>query len=68
MSSAQKPKYPDTIGSSYFTFKSTGIDPAWGSSPFGIVVTQWIDNHIQILHDEEYHRPDYNEMLSTVSH
>ena len=43
-----------------------GIDPAWGSSAFGIVVIQWVDNHIQILHAEEYHRPDYNEMLSTV--
>jgi hypothetical protein len=43
-----------------------GIDPAYGSSAFGIVVTQWIDNHIQILHAEEYHRPDYNDMLSTV--
>jgi hypothetical protein len=43
-----------------------GIDPAWGGSAFGIVVTQWVDNHIQILHAEEYHRPDYNEMLSTV--
>jgi hypothetical protein len=43
-----------------------GIDPAYGSSAFGIVVTQWIDNHIQILHAEEYHRPDYNEMLSVV--
>jgi hypothetical protein len=50
----------------YFTVKSMGIDPAWGSSAFGIVVTQWIDNHIQILHAEEYHRPDYNEMLSVV--
>ena len=57
---------PDAIGSSYFTSKSMGIDPAWGSSAFGIVVTQWIDNHIQILHAEEYHRPDYNEMLSVV--
>jgi hypothetical protein len=28
------------------------IDPAWGSSEFRIVVTQWIDNHIQILHAE----------------
>jgi hypothetical protein len=37
-----------------------------GNSAFGIVVTQWVDNHIQILHAEEYHRPDYNEMLSTV--
>ena len=42
------------------------IDPAYGSSAFGIVVTQWVDNHIQILHAEEYRRPDYNEMLSTV--
>jgi hypothetical protein len=43
-----------------------GIDPAYGSSGFGSVVTQWEDNHIQILHAEEYHRPDYNEMLSVV--
>jgi hypothetical protein len=43
-----------------------GIDPAYGSSAFGIVVTQWMDNHIQIMHAEEYHRPDYNEMLSVV--
>jgi hypothetical protein len=51
---------------SHFTSVSMGIDPAYGSSAFGIVVTQWEDNHIQILHAEEYHRPDYNEMLSTV--
>jgi Terminase RNaseH-like domain len=57
---------PDAIGSSYFTSKSMGIDPAYGSSAFGIVITQWVDNHIQILHAEEYHRPDYNEMLSVV--
>jgi hypothetical protein len=57
---------PDAIGSSYFTSKSMGIDPAWGSSAFGIVVTEWVDDHIQILHAEEYHRPDYNEMLSVV--
>jgi hypothetical protein len=58
---------PDAIGSlSYFTSKSMGIDPAWGSSAFGIVVTQWVDGTIQILHAEEYHRPDYSEMLSVV--
>jgi hypothetical protein len=51
---------------SSFAPKSMGIDPAYGSSAFGIVVTQWIDNHIQILYAEEYHRPDYNEMLSVV--
>jgi hypothetical protein len=31
-----------------------------------IVVTQWVDDHIEILYAEEYHRPDYNEMLSVV--
>jgi hypothetical protein len=51
---------------SHFTSTSMGIDPAYGSSAFGIVVTQWVDNHIQILYAEEYHRPDYNEMLSLV--
>jgi hypothetical protein len=43
-----------------------GIDPAYGSSAFGIVVTQWVDGLVQIMHAEEYHRPDYNEMLSLV--
>jgi hypothetical protein len=43
-----------------------GIDPAYGSSAFGIVVTQWADSIVQIVHAEEYHKPDYNEMLSTV--
>jgi hypothetical protein len=56
----------DAVSSSYFSSRSMGIDPAYGSSAFGIVVTQWMDNHIQILHAEEYHRPDYNEMLSLV--
>ena len=41
---------PDDIGSSYFTSKSMGIEAAWGSSAFGIVVTQWEDNHIHTLH------------------
>ncbi len=57
---------PNVISSSYLTSKSMGIDPAYGSSAFGIVVTQWEDNHIQILYAEEHHRPDYNEMLSLV--
>jgi hypothetical protein len=55
---------PDVIIPS--SSKSMGIDPAYGSSAFGIVVTQWVDDHIQIVYAEEYHRPDYNEMLSVV--
>ncbi len=57
---------PDSYNPSYFTSTSMGIDPAYGSSAFGIVVTQWVDDHIEILYAEEYHRPDYNEMLSLV--
>jgi hypothetical protein len=48
------------------TPKSMGIDPSYGSSAFGIVMTQWVDGIVQILHAEEYRRPDYNEMLSNV--
>jgi hypothetical protein len=60
---------PDDFNPSfYFTSRSMGIDPAYGSSAFGIVVTQWEDNHIQILHAEEYRRPDYNEMLLPYTH
>jgi hypothetical protein len=48
------------------TSRSMGIDPAYGSSAFGIVVTEWVDGIVQILYAEEYHRPDYNDMLSLV--
>jgi hypothetical protein len=27
------------------------------------VVTQWVDNHIQVLHAEEYIKPDFDDML-----
>jgi hypothetical protein len=57
---------PDTFNRVYLSSRSMGIDPAWGSSAFGIVVTQFEDGIVQIMHAEEYHRPDYNEMLSVV--
>lgn len=45
---------------------SMGIDPGWGSSPFGIVITQWMDDLIHVLYAEEFERPNYNEMLSKL--
>jgi hypothetical protein len=58
---------PDNFNPYYsFTSRSMGIDPAYGSSAFGIVVTQFEDGIVQIMHADEYHRPDYNEMLSLV--
>jgi hypothetical protein len=43
----------DTAIEKGFSQKSVGLDPAWGSSAFGIVVTQWVDNQIQIMYAEE---------------
>ena len=46
--------------------KSMGIDPGWGSSPFGIVITQFVDKTIQIIFAEEYERPDFEKMVIKV--
>jgi hypothetical protein len=55
---------PDIING--YAQKSMGIDPGFGSSAFGVVVTQFVDGQIQIMHAEEYQRPDFNQMLSIV--
>jgi hypothetical protein len=39
------------------------LDPGFGSSNFGVVITELIDGGINVLHAEEYHRPDFNEMI-----
>ena len=33
---------------------------------FGVVVAQQSDGRIQILEAEEYHRPDFNQMIGVV--
>jgi len=50
----------------YYTQKSMGIDPGFGSSAFGVIVTQISDKQIQILEAKEYYRPDFNQMLGVV--
>jgi hypothetical protein len=47
-----------------YSRKSIGIDPGFGSSPFGIVVTEWVDNQIHIAYAEEFERPDFNQMIN----
>jgi hypothetical protein len=46
--------------------KSIGIDPGFGSSKFAIVITQYVDGKIQVIHAEEYDRPNFSEMISKV--
>jgi hypothetical protein len=36
-----------------------GIDAGFGSSAFGIVITQMVDRQIQVLEALEYNRPDF---------
>lgn len=43
-----------------------GLDPGWGSSNFGIVVTHFVDGHIHIAYADQHSRSDHNEMVSTV--
>ena len=42
-----------------------GVDPAYGSSNFAIVVTAFIDGLIQVIYAEEFEKADYNNMLAT---
>jgi hypothetical protein len=55
---------PDIVNG--YTQKSIGLDPGFGSSPFGVVITEWVKNQIQILHAEEYERPEFNDMINTT--
>ena len=55
---------PDTINQN--AKKSIGIDPGFGSSKFAIVVTQYVDGKIQVIHAEEYDRPNFAAMINTI--
>ena len=39
--------------------KRVWVDPGFGSSNFAIVVTQYVDGKIQVIHAEEYERPNF---------
>jgi hypothetical protein len=46
--------------------KSIGLDPSFGSSRFGIVATQLVDGKIQVIHAEEYDRPNFADMIDKI--
>jgi len=45
---------------------SIGIDPSFGSSKFGIVVTRLVNERIEVIEAEEHDRPDFNTMIDRV--
>jgi hypothetical protein len=61
----QKIEYnPDNINPK--AKKSIGLDPSFGNSKFGIVATQLVDGKIQVIHAEEYERPNFSDMINVV--
>lgn len=54
-----------SISNSY-TQKSIGLDPGFGSSNFGVCITELVDGMVNVLHAEEYPMPDFNEMIETT--
>jgi hypothetical protein len=46
--------------------KSIGLDPSFGSSKFGIVATQLVDGKIQVIHADEYDRPNFTDMINVI--
>jgi hypothetical protein len=61
----QKIEYnPDNINPK--AKKSIGLDPSFGSSSFRVVATQLVDGKIQVIHAEEYARPNFSDMINVV--
>ena len=44
-----------------------GIDPGFGSSPFGIVVIQFSDGILQVVYADEFERPRYEDMINKIA-
>jgi hypothetical protein len=49
-----------------YTQKSVGLDPGFGSSNFGLCITELVNRLVNVLHAEKYQRPDFNTMIATT--
>ena len=49
-----------------YTQMSVGLDPGFGSSNFGVCITELVDGPVNIIHAEEYQRPNCNQMINTT--
>lgn len=47
--------------------ESVGLDLGFGSSNFGVCISEQVDGVVNVLHAEEYARPDFNAMISTTT-
>lgn len=60
----------DMLESSTSTFygRSMGLDPAWGASGsnFGIVITQYRNQRVEVIYAEEVRNPYFNDVMNRV--
>ena len=47
-----------------YSQKSVGLDPGFGSSNFGVCITELLDGIINVLHADEYPQPDLNQTIA----
>lgn len=43
-----------------------GIDPGWGVSAFGIVVTHFVDGRVRVVYADQFQRSGHDEMVQVV--
>jgi hypothetical protein len=49
-----------------YTQKSVDLDPGFGSSAFGVCITELVDGVINVLHADEYPKPQFDDMIKTT--
>lgn len=56
-----------SVQSTYYG-RSMGLDPAWGTSGsnFGIVITQYRNQRVEVIHSEEVHAPYFADVIDHV--
>ena len=45
---------------------SIGVDPGFGSSPFGIIISEIRDGLINVVYSNEFDRPNFDEMINKI--
>lgn len=53
----------ENISPNSYTQKPVGLNPGFGSSTFGVCITELVNGIVNVLHAEEYARPDFNQMI-----
>ncbi len=59
-------QYVDDVANPPLIQGVMGLDPGWGTSNFGIVVTHFVDGLIRIAYADHHIRSDHSEMVSVV--